>query len=451
MGEFLIGAATSAHQVEGNNTKSDAWAMEQMEHSSYAEPSGDAADHYHRYREDIALLAQAGLNAYRFSIEWARIEPQEGVFDEEVTAHYREVLKTCHAFGVEPIVTLHHFSSPQWLIRLGGWEDERVVFYFARYCEYIAMKLGEDMHYICTINEANMGLQIAAMARQYQKEASAKQSVLGGSAACVSGENPGASGGKKENSNLQVGIDLTEMAARAKEAEKENLAVFGVAIPQVFLSARTKKGDGLVIRAHQEAKKKIKAVNPKLLVGITLSLHDIQAFHNGEETVRPDCGDAIRKEWEEEFLHYVPYLKDDDFIGVQNYTRSLMDQDGRYRTGEGTVKTQMGYEYYPQALEHVIRKVYKELPIPILVTENGIATKDDTLRCTYLEEALKGVHACIRDGILVVGYCHWSLLDNFEWQKGYGMEFGLIAVDRVTQKRFPKKSLYRLGEMGRKM
>ena len=113
--EFLLGASTAAHQVEGNNTNSDCWAMEHMEHTSYVEPSLDAVDHYNRYEEDIKLMAEAGLNAYRFSLEWARIEPEEGVFSKEAVEHYRSVIRCCRKYGVEPVVTLHHFSSPIWL------------------------------------------------------------------------------------------------------------------------------------------------------------------------------------------------------------------------------------------------------------------------------------------------------------------------------------------------
>ena len=110
--DFLMGAATAAHQVEGNNIHSDYWAQEHMVHTDFLEPSGEAVDHYHRYAEDIRLMADAGLNAYRFSIEWARIEPQEGCFDEAQIAHYRDVIHACKSKGIEPIVTLLHFTSP---------------------------------------------------------------------------------------------------------------------------------------------------------------------------------------------------------------------------------------------------------------------------------------------------------------------------------------------------
>ena len=138
---FMVGAATAAHQVEGNNIHSDYWLQEQLEHSSFVEPSGLACDHYNRYEEDIRLMAKAGLNAYRFSVEWARIEPEEGVFDEAEVEHYRKVIRFCKERGIEPIVTLMHFTSPAWLIRKGGWEAESTIEYFRRYASYVTEKL----------------------------------------------------------------------------------------------------------------------------------------------------------------------------------------------------------------------------------------------------------------------------------------------------------------------
>lgn len=129
-----------------------------MKNTSFTEPSLDAVDHYNRYEEDIRLMADAGLNAYRFSIEWARIEPREGVFDEKEAAHYRSVIRCCKEHGIEPIVTLHHFSSPKWLISKGGWEAETTPADFARYARYIMARLGDEVSYVCTINEANMGI-----------------------------------------------------------------------------------------------------------------------------------------------------------------------------------------------------------------------------------------------------------------------------------------------------
>jgi len=414
---FLIGAATAAHQVEGNNVHSDYWAQEHMEFTSFNEPSGDACDHYNRYEEDIRLLAEAGLNAYRFSIEWARIEPQPGVFDENEIEHYRKVLQCCHRNGVEPIVTMHHFTSPKWLIEQGGWECDATVEKFANYCRTVVEQLGDLFTYVCTINEANMGIQIAAISKRYMQMMMKNQSADG---------------------KVQVGINLENpMMERMKKQAAENMKLFGTAQPQVFVSGRTTEGDLLVMRAHQAAKAAMKAVKPELHVGITLSLHDIQAQPGGEE--------AAAKEWDEEFMHYLPYIRDDDFFGVQNYTRTLMGPEGSLPVPDGAETTQMGYEFYPQALGHVLRTVHKSLPIPLIVTENGVAVSDDSRRVAFIEEALRGVQGCIDEGIPVKGYMYWSLMDNFEWQKGFSMTFGLIAVDRATMERHPKASLAYLG------
>ena len=420
--DFLIGAATAAHQVEGSNTNSDYWAQEHLPHTSFTEPSGLACDHYHRYEEDIRLLADAGLNAYRFSIEWARIEPEEGKFDEAEIEHYRRVIACCRAHDVEPIVTLHHFTSPVWLIRKGGWEAESTVENFRRYAAYVTEKLGGELKTICTINEANMGLQLAAISRRFllmmQQAAQTKDA-------------------KKEEGKVQVGMNFEKMMENRKFAAMENAQVFGTPQPQIFVSSRTPEGDALVFRAHQAAKAAIKALYPNIKVGITLSVHDLQAQPGGET--------FAEAAWEEEFRHYLPCIRDDDFLGVQNYTRTLYGPQGQLPCPEGAELTQMDYEFYPEALENVLRKVHEDFKGDLIVTENGVAVSDDSRRVEFIRRALKGVENCLNDGIPVKGYCYWSLLDNFEWQKGYSMTFGLVAVDRNTMERHPKESLAFLG------
>ena len=416
-GSFLLGAATAAHQVEGNNIHSDFWALEQMENSGYKEPSLDAVDHYNRYEEDIQLIAEAGLNAYRFSIEWARIEPEKGRFDEKEIKHYENVLKCCREHNITPVVTMHHFSSPKWLISEGGWESEITIQYFADYCRHVVSKLGDLMEYVCTINEANMGLQIAAVARDMMM---------------------------KMGITPQIGLNF-ELPKEMQGRKAAEAAVFGLKPEQpvsTFLSLRSEKGDILVMRAHESAREAMKEVCPHLKVGLTLSLFDIQVQPGGEA--------QAEKAWDDDFAHYLPYLQKDDFIGVQNYTRKLMGENGSLPVPEGSEVTQMGYEFYPEGIGHVIRHVAEQLPKPIFVTENGIGTDDDSKRVEYIKRALAGVGECVADGIPVIGYLHWSLLDNFEWQEGYGKTFGLIAVDRSTQKRMPKPSLAYLGSFRNK-
>lgn len=157
------------------------------------------------------------------------------------------------------------------------------------------------------------------------------------------------------------------------------------------------------------SKKVIKELYPDIKVGLTLSLHDMQPATGGE--------DAAHKEWEEEFSHYLPYIAEDDFLGVQSYTRQCFDEKGNKYTPEGVELTQMGYEFYPQAIANVVRAAAKEFKGDLIVTENGVATADDSRRQEYIKEATTGLQACITDGIPLKGYLHWSLMDNFEWQK----------------------------------
>lgn len=419
--DFLLGTATAAHQVEGNNVNSDCWAQEHMKNTTYVEPSLDAVDHYNRYEEDIRLMAQAGLNAYRFSIEWARIQPAEKEFDQRELNHYKDVIACCKKYGIEPVITLMHFSSPKWLISKGGWEADTTPQDFANYVEYVISAIGKDIKYVCTINEANMGIQVAAIAERYTRQLMAMAKA------------------KKIDDTVQMGINIEKMMAGQKAIAQENLVVFGVDKAENFTAPRTPHGDEIITIAHVKAREIIRRLAPHIKVGLSLSLHDVQAIEGGEK--------EAQKIWAEEFTHYLPTIADDDYLGVQCYTRSLIGADGIQPNPQGATLTQMGYEFYPQALGNVIRTVAKDWKKEILVTENGIATADDELRKEYIRIATDEVNICIADGLPVKGYFYWSLLDNFEWQKGFSMTFGLISVDRSTQTRIPKKSLAFLGSL----
>lgn len=416
--EFFIGAATAAHQVEGNNVHSDYWLMEHTKHSSFVEPSEDAVDHYNRYEEDIRLMAEAGLNAYRFSIEWARVEPEEGRFEEKEIRHYQKVIECCKAHGITPIVTLYHFSSPAWLIGKGGWGKDYVVTAFSRYAKYIAQNLGKELTYICTINEANMGYQLKKIAADVMKAS------------------------KKEGA-VQVGVNLDVknlFMGMLEEGKAFHCNPFAV---NTFLKPRSKEQEAVVMQAHQAARKAIKEVVPECKVGLTLSLYDYQPTADGIE--------MEKQLWEDDFGFYLPYIREDDFLGVQNYSRKIVAKEGALEPTEDAVCTQMGYEDYPQSIGNVLRRVAKEFKKELIVTENGIATSDDARRCAFIREAFAAVLQAKADGVPVTGYCHWSLLDNFEWQAGYQKTFGLIAVDRKTQTRYPKESLRVLGKCAEKI
>lgn len=399
---FLWGTATAAHQVEGGNTACDLWLMEMLPGSLFADPSGDACDHYHRYEQDIALLKGLGFDTYRFSIEWARIEPEEGFFSKAALDHYRRMIAACHAARVVPMVTFHHFTAPLWFTRDGGWEEAKSVDRFARYCESTADALGDLITYACTINEANIPIMMTMI-----REAS----------------------GADDTRRQQA---LAE-ASRACGGKAERFAP--------YLSGNGRDATPNLIAAHRKSYDilKTRVAGP---VGITLSLNEFQAEPGGE-ALRNTVDHVINGQ-------FLEAVCGDDYVGVQTYTRMRFGETGMLPPPNTSEVTQMGYEFYPEALEATIRQAAKVSGCPIIVTENGIGTERDAQRMTYTKRALNGVLNCLADGIDVRGYIHWSLLDNFEWLEGYEPKFGLVEVDRETQARKPKPSAYWLGGIARR-
>lgn len=400
---FLWGTATAAHQVEGNNVNSDGWMLEHLPGTIFAEPSGDACDHYHLYPQDITLLASLGFNTYRFSVEWARIEPSEGEFSRAELEHYRRMLAACHEHGLTPVVTYHHFTSPHWLIAAGGWEDEQTPGKFARYCERVTQHLGDLIGAACTLNEPNLPALLANLG--------------------IGGEPPEQRGK----------VPLFAAAANALGIAPDRVAPFQLTVSE--------RGFETKLAAHRAGVAAIKSGPGSFPAGWTLANADIQAGPDGEERAA-----AVRREVNERYLEAI---KGDDFVGVQTYGRMRFGPHGLLGPDEGVETNMMGDEFYPEALEATIRQAAMVAGVPVIVTENGIATRDDSQRITYIERALRGVSNCLRDGIDVRGYIYWSAMDNFEWVFGYGPTFGLIAVDRTTQERTVKPSARRLGAIAR--
>ena len=400
---FAWGVATAGHQVEGNNTNSDIWLLEHVPGTIFAEPSGDAVDHYHRYREDIALVASLGFDTYRFSLEWARIEPAPGEFSLAELNHYRDVLLACHERGLTPVVTFHHFSSPRWLLAAGGWEDEATPELFARYCDVAMRQLGDLIGVACTLNEPNLPYLLKAMG--------------------ITGEPPEA----------RAHIPVWVGAAAALGIEPAKVAPFQF--------NATETGFAIKLAAHRAGKAAIKAVRPDLAVGWTLANTDVQAAPGGEATA-----EAVRQEAN---LRFLEASRGDDFVGIQNYGRHVFGPDGLLGPEPGLQTNSQGEEIYPAGLANAVREAWRVAGVPVLVTENGLATTDDTQRVGYIADALAGLAGCIADGVDVRGYIAWTAFDNFEWIFGYRPQFGLIAVDRTTQERTPKPSAYWLGDVAR--
>jgi beta-glucosidase len=378
---FVWGVAAAAHQIEGGNWNNDWWAFEHAPDTPCQEPSGDCCDSYHRYADDIALVRDLGFASYRFSIEWSRIEPEDGEFSRAALDYYRRMLAACHEAGVKPAVTFHHFANPRWFANMGGWENGESADRFARYCERAVAQLGDLITIGCTINEPNI------------------VSLMG----------------------YLVGVfppghhDMSEYAQ-----VNENLKA-----------------------AHRRAYDALKSGPGDFPVGSCVAMGDWWAPEGADEAL-----ERTRQMHEGQHLEIT---KGDDFVGVQAYSRTRLDERGLPLGPEEGVEvvSSMGYEFWPAALEVAIRHAANVSGAPIYVTENGLGHDDDTRRIAYVTDALEGLGRCVADGIDVRGYYYWSLLDNFEWALGYVPKFGLVEVDRESFTRTPKPSASWLGGLAR--
>lgn len=399
---FLWGAATASHQVEGNNTNNNWWAWEQQPGKiKLGQKSGLACDWWGgRWREDFDRAADAGQNAHRLSVEWSRIQPAPDRWDEDALDHYREMLQGLHNRGMTPMVTLHHFSNPIWLEEMGGWENEAVVELFVKYTEKVVEALREYVTLWCTINEPNV----------YAVEA------------FVMGHFPP---GK------------TDIGAFIKVSHNQ-------------------------VRAHAAAYKAIHRLQPTARVGIA---QHIRWFE-------PNWGwnpfDGLATGLQMQIFNYAfpQALKDgklrlvlsnktfpeakgtQDYLGINYYTREFVSFD-LLRAGE-----LFGRRYYAQGVElshtgflaNEPSGFFKTLEwansfgLPIIVTENGVEDPDDTLRPRYLTQHLHQMWKAVNFNFPIKGYFHWSLVDNFEWERGWTQRFGLWELDVETQARRKRPS-----------
>ena len=344
---FLWGSATSAYQVEGGNKNSD-WESWQVR-------AGRAVDHYNRYEEDFDIAASLNQNAHRLSIEWARIEPEKGKFNEQEIDHYRQVLQILRGRGITPLVTLHHFTNPTWVAQRGGWENVDTVGHFASYVRYLVTQLSDLCDFWVTINEPAVYLSQSYLLGQWPPQ--------------------------KRDPRL------------------------------AFVVGRNLR------RGHQVAYQIIHKIQPKAKVGFALSLSYLKTPLGGR--IAP---------WEKIFI---TRAVDQDFIGVNYYRAVGWTND--------LPTSDMGWAIYPSGLYEVLKEL-KEINLPIYITENGIADAEDDQRADFIADHLAATWRAIDDGADVLGYFHWSLLDNFEWDKGFGPRFGLAEVDYETMARHIRPS-----------
>jgi beta-glucosidase len=386
---FLWGTASAAHQVEGDNSNCDWWQWEQMPgHIAGGDTSAVACDHYHRYREDIALLRDMGQSAHRFSIEWSRIESSEGNFDSRQIRHYRDVLGELREQRILPMVTLHHFTSPLWFTRKGGWLSPDSPRAFVRFVQRAADELGDLAGMWCTINEPN----------------------LYAANGWITGDFPP---GRRGDIASQYAVTAN------------------------------------MRRAHEMAYAALKKRTPDTPVGLSHhKLLMLPATRRRSDRLAAASAQAVLDRWPVgpgRLAHIVEASS--DFIGIAHYwaqtcsfdPRRPLDLFVRRSSPRGAQMTDMGMASDPAWMRPVLNEL-KGYGKPVYVTENGIAATDDAVRQRYLPQVLEQVRLAIEDGVDVRGYFHWTNTDNFEWTRGYSVKFGLIDVDRKTLERTVKSS-----------
>lgn len=402
---FLWGAATAAYQVEGNNVNSDVWAMEHARPTVYAEPSGDAANSFALWPVDMDLVKRLGLNSYRFSLEWARIEPARGQFSLAMLDHYKAMIEGCRARGLTPVVTFNHFTTPIWFAAQGGWSNPESPALFARFCERAARHLAAGIGYATTLNEPNLSGVLDL--------------VLPG----------------------DIGKRLldADKAMQAAAAREHGVARFLPGNPLYVADPQAVQAH--LIAGHKAGRDAIKAVRPDLPVGVSLAIIDDQA--SGAHSLRDAMRDKLYRPWLEA-------ARGNDFVGVQNYERTIWDDKGRLPPPAGAEANDAGAEIYPPSLADVVRYAHEVSGVPVMLTEHGVNAADDNKRVRLIPAALTELKRAIDDGVPVLGYMHWSLIDNYEWVFGYGPKFGLCTLDRTTFERTPKPSATLLGAIARR-
>lgn len=387
---FYWGAATASYQVEGGIENTD-WAKAARE--GRVPVCGRACDHYNRYEADFDIAKSLGHNAHRFSVEWARIEPEEGKFDEKEIEHYRDVLTALRARGIEPFITLWHFTLPLWFSESGGFEREDSPEIFARYCAYVSERLGDLCTHFATINEP---------------------SVYASNGWLRGGWPP-----FKRFSPIDT-VAITN-SGRDHEAHSER------SLQAVFLYLRVMKN---LARAHNAAYRAIKAVAPHLYVHF---VHHVIVFDANSNPFNKLKAWVVNYVWTHRFMkrtrgHY-------DSIGLNYYFYTQFGDTRIWR------KTDMDWNFAPERIYDALRMLacYKK---PIYIAEAGLADAADAGRAEYITKQVEATWHALQDGVDVRGHMYWSLLDNYEWALGFEKRFGLVEVDFATQERVIRPSAY---------
>lgn len=400
---FFWGASSAAHQVEGGTHNQ--WSIWELEHAKVlAETSkyqanylpkwdeikaeatnpnnyisGKATDHYHRYTEDFALLKKMHMNAWRFSIEWSRIEPEEGAWNAEAIEHYRVYLQRLKAMGIEPIVTLWHWTVPEWFEAAGGWTKRKNIQYFVRFAEKVLEELGRDFRYVITLNEVD--------------------------------------------TYIAKGFITADWTPQIRSKWKAFWTLMNL------------------LKAHKKVYKVAHQAGRKYQISIAKN----SAHHYaGDDAWLSRLTASVMKYVEDAFI-LNRVRKHMDFVGINYYFSNRYYGYRQHNPNE--LVNDLGWNMQPADIEHVLKDISDRYNLPIIITENGVADRDDEYRKWWISQTLVAINRAMQAGVQVHGYLHWSLTDNFEWSSGFWPRFGLAAVDYKTQKRTLRPSAVWFGKL----
>lgn len=396
---FLWGTAASAYQTEGNNYNNDWAIMEKQEMQKspdkrrILEPCGKACDHWNRYKEDFDLAKEMGIQIHRLSIEWSRVFPAENTVDQKALEHYRLMLMALHQRNIKVMLCFHHFTIPRWLYEMGGFLNHKgFIHHFKQYIQCIIETLGDLVDYWLPINEPNVV-------------------PLGG---YLGGVFPPF----KTNPYLFIKVYriFMDMHKHSYYAIKKRYPQAKVGVAWAYISFRPFRPWFFIDKMSAAVANRL--ANKVFLQGIQTG--NI-TFPLGFFTTDPELKESL------------------DFIGLNYYSSGYMKGFKPVDSREEDIITDMGWVFYPQGLYDAIQYLVNQIDVPILITENGVATLYENFRIQYLQAHLQQVHQCIKEGAPILGYMVWSLTDNFEWTFGFEKRFGLIYIDYETQKRSIKK------------
>ncbi len=396
---FLWGTASSSYQTEGNNQNSDWYIEEQLDGMKPGPerrlngPCGIACDHWNRYREDYDCAEELGVNIHRTSIEWSRIFIEEDQTDKTALEHYKQMLMNLNARGIKVMLCLHHFTIPRWVYEKGGLENRNYILeHFKRYAQLIVRELGEFVDYWLPVNEPNIiaiNGYFSGLFPPYRK---------------------------KPLQYFKVLKTILQMHLAAYDIIKNDYPERPVGVSFAFLHFQPFNHKNPIDRISTKITDRL--MNLILLEGINGGRFHF--FHRKHMNLR---GGKQKL----------------DFMGVNYYSTRYIKGMHPIKSKSGDIVTDMGWIHYPKGLEDVLQYLHRNFSIPIMITENGVPTGNESERIKYIHEHLRVIAQAIENGVDIRGYMHWSLTDNFEWDMGYSMRFGLVHIDYKTQQRTIKE------------